>query len=1401
MAFGEFEHQDFGEQRLEVDEQVEKLLKLLEPFGADFVEWDLSMKERTLSMAQRRLVLWKTSVAPNAPTILYWAGHGFRSGRGYALACYESRDDVPGSGLAAEHLASFIQDRQARSQDPPWCIVIVDACCGHDVAIELCTRLVTANVRNVLLIGAAEPGATRLGEITRALTLVLEEADFRRNLEISLINLKASLRDESVRQHLSVHDVELLPSARLESRARLRFAVSLDLQAGFESALSALSQDEREALVQRIDLDETTWQFVGRKPEHRRIVEWAASTEPLLIVSGPPGAGKSALLGATFVRSWPGLREKLERQGVLMELEPDEAPPADAFRAVIRLSGHTTMSAMRLIGDALDWCCHTTASPTEQMQALREAAAATGALLIADGVDEARQPLGVARLLRVIADAGARVLVGTRPSTKDVAGAEASPHQDILEVLTDRIEAEVIDLGYRHEDLTEFVISELDAKRYGRFDAPYRRAKRVHIVRILADEQRADFLLASLVLRELAADTELLESGREEDLDRLLRKDLRAIFDQLVARLAAKSASNRAILQALALAQGRGMPVAGDVLAATAAALSEDTSAPVTRSDIAELFRDARAYIVSDLEDGQTVYRFAHKLFSDLLGGDDAAKHDVVARALIAQAGDGTEPPSPYVVRWLSRHVANGGPAAWAALGNEPALIDALDVAALTSDAQRAGLSTLPRDVVATISVQNLIAESALDTTIWGAEVAGRGRSRSGLRQLGAARLRPTGGAAQSPPGVTGWSLRWSELRRTPPHILAIRADAPVIALVCAENRPVGEDARPVIAALFEDGAIRLWDTTSGSALGPPIVPSGAGGKVANGALALVEAEGQAPFLVAGIDSEVTVWDLLTGVRITSMAPHRPVTALTAESKNEASGDPADLRIFVGSRDGTVTSLNAAGVISTTHKTAPPGRALRSLVMSPPGMAVRLLAGGDDELVRSYFVTENGELRPAGADPSCHALDEWVCDLAAYDENKQLHVAVVGDEAMLAVWDVDTSERRTAPIPEPSTSVITFVQGDERKFVAGGKSGGLHVVRASELISRPTVPRREAADPGAVVDAHQDTVAALASYTLGEIVRVVSGSADGTVKIWEPDLRTDDGAVRPGSGAACVASVTAPDGTALIAVGTADGVVQFYDAAGIAVYASTLRVAGRNVVVGIRELPDGRAAIAVKDENVVLWDLASRTSTELKHDAPVTAMTVAEIDGTVILLTATTRGRVTAWDVAAREELTSLRHDVQGSVSAFIQLGDVVAAFGSGRGAIVIPLKAGASGAVADRKAVARVTAACRVGAALVVGDTEGLVYVWPLDGTGQARELTGHRQAVTSLAPIEGGALVLSGSRDGTVRIWDVGSGDEVDVIRFGIGVNDLHVLPDGAVAIATDEGVLVVELNAPHR
>lgn len=81
-------------------------------------------------------------------------------------------------------------------------------------------------------------------------------------------------------------------------------------------------------------------------------------------------------------------------------------------------------------------------------------------------------------------------------------------------------------------------------------------------------------------------------------------------------------------------------------------------------------------------------------------------------------------------------------------------------------------------------------------------------------------------------------------------------------------------------------------------------------------------------------------------------------------------------------------------------------------------------------------------------------------------------------------------------------------------------------------------------------------------------------------------------------------------------------------------------------------------------------------------------------------------------------------------------------------------------------------------GSKLVVGDYQ-TVSLWDIEETRRLRKFAGHKGYVTGIALA--GERLFSSSEDGTVRCWNLDSGEPIRTIEVGMPVNDVALSPDG--------------------
>ena len=89
----------------------------------------------------------------------------------------------------------------------------------------------------------------------------------------------------------------------------------------------------------------------------------------------------------------------------------------------------------------------------------------------------------------------------------------------------------------------------------------------------------------------------------------------------------------------------------------------------------------------------------------------------------------------------------------------------------------------------------------------------------------------------------------------------------------------------------------------------------------------------------------------------------------------------------------------------------------------------------------------------------------------------------------------------------------------------------------------------------------------------------------------------------------------------------------------------------------------------------------------------------------------------------------------------------------------------------------------------MISGSRDDTIKIWDL-GTGQEKfTLKGHRGWVTAIALTPDGKTVISGSRDDTIKIWDLVTGEEIATFTGESPIKCCAVAPDGVTIVAVEQ------------
>ncbi|MFD8563108.1 AAA family ATPase, partial [Streptosporangium canum] len=799
VAIGHYAHHD----NLDVQAEVDAIAEILAPFGATPLPWNTAMADRDRGMIEIRMQQWHIPSTP-ADTFVYWVGHGWGDGRSATLAHTSSPAQLSINVITPGDFARWIIQRAAsRHGADTWSIVVIEACRSGDF-VTLVSSALDAEPQaspRVLLVGATGGGlgggATRLGAFRIALESAVRNT-FRASPTIALW----ALGQELDRTLDAVVRPKHIPDATLYRRSITPAGIAVDVAEHLQELLAELPAAERLHFLpkaQGAELGEVAWFFEGRQQERRRICDWLHSrADGMFVVTGAPGSGKSALLGHLAVTSRPALRTALIRAGHLPDLPEPDRPPDDIFDAVLHLTGASADALLRDITAAAHLDDLPQGASLHELTAHvieRLAARAAPFTVVLDALDEAQQPLLIARqILRPLAAVeGVRLIIGTRASTMHGPDQSGSAVPDLLPALAPAPD-QILHVKMAPEAIHRYVHRRLNHLLADHTEAFSNVAERHTAIgwaaRLIADG-RHEFLFARLAVHELHARPELLAADRRDDLVTVLSGDHRRLFASAVARHRAVNPARALLLQALGLAQGRGLPIVDGIWAAVADALRDAADPEISGGDIDDLIAAAAPYLMVDVEFGQTVYRLAHATFAehfttttDLLPA--GPRHRRIVTRLITHAERPTaESVNVYLSTYLAAHAAHGGHDAWQDLADHPRILDALNPrdVAVQAFSNSFDHQSLPIEIIGVIGMQHLLCMLPYD-------------QRIGLRQLGSARhagtTRPN--TLDQPSSTAQWSLRWARIRQVPLHLTMTGHTGEVNALVAftrADGRPL----------------------------------------------------------------------------------------------------------------------------------------------------------------------------------------------------------------------------------------------------------------------------------------------------------------------------------------------------------------------------------------------------------------------------------------------------------------------------------------------------------------------------------------------------------------------------------------------------------------------------------
>ena len=400
-----------------------------------------------------------------------------------------------------------------------------------------------------------------------------------------------------------------------------------------------------------------------------------------------------------------------------------------------------------------------------------------------------------------------------------------------------------------------------------------------------------------------------------------------------------------------------------------------------------------------------------------------------------------------------------------------------------------------------------------------------------------------------------------------------------------------------------------------------------------------------------------------------------------------------------------------------------------------------------------------------------------------------LRVLSGGDDGAVRIWDLDEGREQAALGGHTDWVRAVAVTPDGTRAVTGSDDGS---VRIWDL---------DAEEEQAKLTGHTGEVFSVAISPDG--TRAVTGSSDKSVRIWDLDTGTELAALEGHRRPVWSVAVT-PDGAKVVSA-SGDGALRIWDLATETEEAILTGHAGE--VFSVAVTPDGTRAVTGGDDGSVrVWDLllGREQATLTGHSGWVWAVAVTP-DGTRAV-SGGEDGSVRVWDLATGRMQTTLTGHTRQVLAVSVAPDGTRAVSGSSDGSVrVWDLAPSREQAPAEAPAAAPAPAPARASAPdswtfslavtqdgrhAVSGSDDGSVRLWDLTRGRTLATLTGHRRPVWAVAVTADGSRAVTGSSDKSVRVWDLDTGRELAILSgHARAVWSVAVTPEGSRAVSGSE------------
>ena len=304
---------------------------------------------------------------------------------------------------------------------------------------------------------------------------------------------------------------------------------------------------------------------------------------------------------------------------------------------------------------------------------------------------------------------------------------------------------------------------------------------------------------------------------------------------------------------------------------------------------------------------------------------------------------------------------------------------------------------------------------------------------------------------------------------------------------------------------------------------------------------------------------------------------------------------------------------------------------------------------------------------------------------------------------------------------------------------------------------------------------------------------LASGLDNGRVELWEVETGTMIATFEGHIHARVTSLAFSPDGT-LLASGSWDQIIKLWNLEKREEVGAwkVERNDNRVYTISVSFSPDGTTlASGFQDGTVRLWDIATQKqiATLEEHTDYVTSVSFSP-NGTT-LASGSRDATIRLWDVATGTNIATLEGRRYGVNSVSFSPDGTLLAYGSEEVKLWDISTRRTIATLGEHTDGVNAVSFSPDGTLLAsAGSRDGTVKLWDVE-TGNATTLFGDKKLFSMAFSPDGTLLASAGSRDGTVKLWDVGTGQTIATLRHTYWVGAMSFSPDGTTLASTGYGI----------